>query len=105
MRADSMLFGISLAELWRLTAAATIAMLAASAAHAACTFAPVKQQIDIVLDKDAALGGKFRKEVAEGSDSIAVLETLVSARMREQIDICRFYVAEYLAKRGFPPAH
>jgi hypothetical protein len=25
--------------------------------------------------------------------------------MREKVDVCRFYVAEYLTKRGFPPPH
>lgn len=75
------------------------------AAGAACDFAPVKQQIDIVLDHDAERGAKFRSEVASGSDSIAMMEALVSAEMREKIDICRYDVAEYLTKRGFPPFH
>jgi len=39
------------------------------------------------------------------SDSVAVIESLVSAEMREKVDVCRFYVAEYLTKRGFPPPH
>jgi len=75
------------------------------AASASCDFAPVKQQIDIVLDRDAERGAKFRSEVASGSDSIATMETLVSAEMREKIDVCRYDVAEYLTKRGFPPFH
>jgi hypothetical protein len=75
------------------------------AASAACDFATVKQQIDIVLDRDAKRGATFRREVASGSDSIAAMEALVSAEMREKIDICRYDVAEYLTKRGFPPFH
>jgi hypothetical protein len=74
-------------------------------AHAACEFAPVKQAIDTVLDKDADKGKTFRSEVKSGADSIAALEALVSPDMQKQIDICRFEVAEYLTKRGFPPFH
>jgi len=74
-------------------------------AHAACDFAPVKQQIDNVLDKDAAKGAKFRREVAEGADSTIMIEALVAADMHHKVDICRFEVAEYLTKRGFPPFH
>ena len=81
------------------------APLVATGAAQACEFAVVKQQIDIVLDQDARLGAEFRKQVKEGADSIAVLETLVSAEMQKQVDICRFHVAEYLTKRGFPPPH
>ena len=85
----------------------TAAMIAASSlpAQAACEFAVVKQQIDLVLDRDAEKAAAFRREVATGSDSIAVLESLVSPAMRERIDICRFDTAEYLTKRGFPPFH
>jgi hypothetical protein len=82
----------------------TLLFLAAGAAHA-CEFPVVKEQIDIVLDKDARLGAEFRAQVKDGSDSVAVIESLVSAEMREKVDICRFYVAEYLTKRGFPPPH
>ena len=74
-------------------------------AHAACDFAPVRQQIDNVLDKDAAKGAKFRREVAEGADSTTMIETLVAADVRDKVDICRFEVGEYLTKRGFPPFH
>ena len=74
-------------------------------AHAACDFAPVRQQIDNVLDKDAAKGAKFRREVAEGADSTTMIEALVAADMRDKVDICRFEVGEYLTKRGFPPFH
>jgi hypothetical protein len=73
--------------------------------HAACDFPAVKQQIDAVLDRDAARGEKFRREVASGSDSIAVMESLVAPEMAKKIDICRFETAEYLTKRGFPPFH
>jgi hypothetical protein len=73
--------------------------------HAACDFPAVKQQIDVLLDRDAARAEKFRREVASGSDSIAVLESLVAPEMAKKIDICRFETAEYLTKRGFPPFH
>ncbi len=77
-----------------------------SAAHAqSCDFGPVKEQIDAILDRDAARGEVFRKEIKEGADSIATMETLVSPEMRKQIDICRYYAGEYLTKRGFPPFH
>ena len=82
--------------------------LAAGALRAqaqACDFTPVKKQIDIILDQDREKGERFRREVAAGSDSLAVLARLVSEEMREKIDVCRFYAAEYLAKRGYPPAH
>lgn len=74
-------------------------------AHAGCEFAPVKQAIDNVLDRDAEKATKFRHEVNTGADSIAVLEALVSPDMQKKIDICRFETAEYLTKRGFPPFH
>jgi hypothetical protein len=74
-------------------------------AHAACDFAPVRQQIDNVLDKDAAKGAKFRREVSEGADSTTMIEALVATEMRDKVDICRFEVGEYLTKRGFPPFH
>ena len=71
----------------------------------ACDFPLVKRAIDVVLDRDKERGAQFRRQVAEGSDSLAVLGRLLSADMREKLDVCRFYAAEYLAKRGFPPAH
>ena len=70
-----------------------------------CNFAPVKQEIDQVIERDPVRAAKFRKEVAEGSDSIKVLIDLARKDLHKMIDICRFDVAEYLAKRGFPPAH
>jgi hypothetical protein len=85
-------------------AAVIMAELPATA-RAACDFPAVKQQIDTVLDRDAGRGEKFRREVASGSDSIAVLESLVAPEMAKKIDICRFETAEYLTKRGFPPFH
>jgi hypothetical protein len=87
------------------TSAFAMVTLMSVAPAAACDFEPVKKQIDVVLDQDKEKGARFRKKVAEGSDSLAVLDRLVSEEMREKIDICRFYAAEYLAKRGFPPAH
>jgi len=77
-----------------------VATLVFPPAHAACEFAVVKQQIDAVLERDAE---KFRREVRSGMDSLEVVNSLVTAAMREKIDICRFEASEYLAKRGFPP--
>jgi hypothetical protein len=74
-------------------------------AHAACDFGVVKQQIDTILDRDAEKAAKFRREVASGSDSIAVIESLLTPGLAEKVDICRFETAEYLTKRGFPPFH
>jgi hypothetical protein len=74
-------------------------------AHAACDFAPVKQAIDAILDKDAQKGATFRAEVKSGSDSIAMIEKLVTPDMQEKVDICRYQTSEYLTKRGFPPVH
>ena len=76
------------------------------AAQATCKeFQEVKAAIDTILDKDAAKGAAFRKEFKEGSDSIHVIEQMVDEPMRKKIDICRYDVAEYLTKRGFPPPH
>jgi hypothetical protein len=74
-------------------------------AHAACDFGVVKQQIDTILDRDAEKAAKFRREVTSGSDSIAVIESLVAPDIAGKVDICRFETAEYLTKRGFPPFH
>ncbi|MSQ51807.1 MAG: hypothetical protein EXR28_07950 [Betaproteobacteria bacterium] len=79
--------------------------MAVIAPAAACEFDVVKKHIDEVLDRDKDKGAVFRREVATGSDSIAMMEKLAPPKMREQIDICRFHVAEYLTKRGYPPAH
>ena len=70
-----------------------------------CDFALVKAEIDQVIERDPARAARFRKEVAEGSDSIKVLTDLARKDLHPMIDICRFDVAEYLTKRGFPPAH
>ncbi len=80
-------------------------MASAAPARAACDFPPVKQQIDTVLDRDAAKLATFRKEVSEGADPIAMMERLVAADMRKMLDICRYETGEYLTKRGFPPFH
>jgi hypothetical protein len=82
-----------------------LAAMTPAAAQAACDFPTVKNQIDTVLDKDKPRAEKFRREVASGADSIAVLESLVAPEMAKKIDICRFETAEYLTKRGFPPFH
>lgn len=74
-------------------------------AQSACEFDTVKRQIDRILDHDSEKTAKFRREVADGSDSITMIESLVSQEMSEKIDICRFEAAEYLTKRGFPPFH
>jgi hypothetical protein len=93
----------------RRAATLLVGMMAAamsfSPAHAACDFGIVKQKIDTILDRDAEKAAKFRREVTSGSDSIAVIESLVSPDMAEKLDICRFETAEYLTKRGFPPFH
>jgi len=81
------------------------ATLAITNAQSACDFAPVKQQIDVIVDRNAETAAKFRREVADGSDPITVIEALSSKKMSEMIDICRFETAEYLTKRGFPPFH
>ena len=81
------------------------AVVVTAPAHATCDFPAVKQQIDAVLDRDATRSEKFRREVASGSDFIAVMELLVAPEMAKKIDICRFETAEYLTKRGFPPFH
>ena len=88
--------------LWLGAIAATLSF---TTARAGCEFATVKQQIDRILDRDADKAAKFRREVADGSDSIMVIESLVSPEMSEKIDICRFETGEYLTKRGFPPFH
>jgi hypothetical protein len=56
---------------------------------AACQFALVKQQIDDIVDRDAARGAKFRSEVKSGADPIAMIEALVTPDMKVQVDICR----------------
>jgi len=70
-----------------------------------CDFPAVKGKIDQILDRDKKLGEKFRKEVGGGEDSIEAINTLVDKPTRNMIELCRFHVAEYLAKRGYPPAH
>jgi hypothetical protein len=94
---------------WRLSflalPAAVLTAMTLTPAQAACDFPTVKNQIDTVLDRDAIRGEKFRREVASGADSIAMLESLVAPEMAKKIDICRFETAEYLTKRGFPPFH
>jgi hypothetical protein len=72
---------------------------------AACDFAPVKQQIDAVLDRTPEKFAIFRKEVSEGADPIAMMEKLVAEDTRRMLDICRYEVDQYLTKRGFAPFH
>jgi hypothetical protein len=91
--------------LLRLASFVVALTILAAPARGACDFAPVKQQIDNVLDKDAEKGAKFRKEVSEGADSTTMIEKLVSEDMADKVDICRFQVGEYLTKRGYPPFH
>ena len=89
-----------------LVAVALTCTAAGSVAHAAtCDFPPVKQQIDIIIDTDATRGAEFRRQFKEGTESIAAIVSLVTAEWAEKIDNCRFDVAEYLTKRGFPPPH
>ncbi len=88
-----------------LVATLVVAHFGSLPAMAACDFAPVKQAIDQILDADAAKGAKFRQEVTDGADSTTMVESLSSADMQNQMDICRFEVGEYLTKRGYPPGH
>ena len=76
-----------------------------TASAQACEFEAVKEQIDIVLDRDAGRGAEFRKQVKDGAESIAVMEALVSPDVRVKMDVCRYHVSEYLTKRGYPPPH
>lgn len=76
------------------------------AAQPTCAhFAEVKVAIDNVIDKDANLGADFRRKFKEGEDSIFILEGILEAAIVKKMDICRYDVAEYLTKRGFPPPH
>lgn len=88
-----------------LALSAAFAISASSAHAAACKFEPVKHAIDNLLDKDAAKGAIFRHEVADGADSITMVEKLVPPDVADMADICRFQVGEYLTKRGYPPFH
>ena len=87
---------------------AALPALAPGAAFAQATcahFAEVRAAIDNVIDKDAAKAAAFRKEFKDGADSIWIIEQMVDADMRRKVDICRYDVAVYLTKRGFPPPH
>jgi len=84
---------------------AVIALFAVAPAFAACEFPEVKKEIDRVLDQEKPLGAQFRKQMSEGADSLYVMEKMVASAMRGKLDECRFEAGEYLAKRGFPPAH
>jgi hypothetical protein len=96
-------------NLFRLPLAALLAVVltisAPPARAASCDFAPVKQAIDDVFDQDAAKFTIFKKEVSEGADPIAMMERLVPEDTRKMLDICRYQVDQYLAKRGFAPFH
>ena len=84
---------------------AAIALFAVAPAFAACDFPEVKKEIDRILDQEKQLGAEFRKQMTEGADSLYVMEKMAAPAMREKLDECRFEAGEYLAKRGFPPAH
>lgn len=86
-------------------AAAVLCASVATGARACGDFPPVKAEIDRVLDHDKEKAALFRNRVKEGWDSLKVLSELVTKDVAERIDRCRFDAAEYLAKRGFPPAH
>lgn len=85
--------------------AAAFAACMLSSPTLACDFAPVKKEIDHVLDHDKQKAERFRREVKDGYDSMKVLNDLLPSEWRDKLDECRFFAAEYLAKRGFPPAH
>ena len=89
-----------------LCVAGSAAMVPGALAQATCAhFTEVKGAIDNVIDKDAKLGADFRQKFKEGEDSIHILEEMLDAEMNKKMDICRYDVAEYLTKRGFPPPH
>jgi len=72
---------------------------------AECSLKDVKVLIDEVLDQDKQKAIEFMKQVKSGYDSLDVIGKLVSESNRAKIDECRFQAAEYLTKRGHPPAH
>lgn len=80
-------------------------LLFGSAWSETCSFQPIKKEIDSITNEKVPSGQEFRKKVHEGWDSVKVLSDLSAADMKKSIDICRFEVAEYLTKLGFPPAH
>lgn len=82
-----------------------IGLATAASSALACDFEPVKKEIDTVLDHDKHKAERFRREVKDGYDSMKVLNDLLPPEWRDKLDQCRFFAAEYLAKRGFPPAH
>ena len=82
-------------------AIATVGLTAAQPAKA-CDFAEVRAAIDGAIEKDAK---GFKKEFDDGSEPFTILEKVVTAEVARKIDVCRFQAAEYLTKRGFPPAH
>jgi len=106
---DKLTAGMLVSRVYRLPLAALLAVLlmvsAAPVRAATCDFPPVKQAIDDVFDKDAAKFAIFKKEVSEGADPIAMMERLVPEDTRKMLDICRYQVDQYLAKRGFAPFH
>ena len=75
------------------------------AANAACDFAAAKKEIDQILDADKEKAAAFRKQMSAGYDSLDVLGKMLGPSAREAVESCRFEAAEYLTKRGFPPAH
>lgn len=80
-------------------------LLMGSAWSATCSFQPIKNEIDSITNEKSPSGQEFRKKVHEGWDSVRVLSEMSTKEMQTSIDICRFEVAEYLTKLGFPPAH
>ena len=80
-------------------------LLAGYAGSATCSFHSIKKEIDSITNEKVPSGQEFRKKVLEGWDSVKVLTDMSPMDMRKSIDICRFEVAEYLTKLGFPPAH
>ena len=70
-------------------------------AQAACDFGVVKQQIDSILDRDVQKAAKFRREVASGSDSIAVIESLLApdVAIENAVDLL-LYHAEVAGRLG-----
>ncbi len=103
-RARAAAFAVPVLAIALATVLAIVLAVGASSALA-CDFEPVKKEIDNVLDHDKQKAERFRREVKDGYDSMKVLNDLLPPQWRDKLDQCRFFAAEYLAKRGFPPAH
>jgi hypothetical protein len=81
-------------------------LVASQPAAAACDgFPAVRAAIEKIIKTDPTTSVAFQKEVKSGGDSLYTLEQMADRALQEKIDACRFDVAEYLTKQGFPPGH